>query len=342
MKVIVDAFGGDNAPLEILKGCAEARLEYGCDIMLVGPEDDIRACAVENGIDLQGMEIRGSGKPIPVEVDPRQINREYKDCSMAVGLRALADGEGDAFVSAGSSGALVVGATHFVKRIKGLRSTALATVIPSDTNPYLLLDIGANVNCTPETLDTFAMMGSVYMDKVMKVENPRVGLANIGAESNKGGETLVKAHQLMTESDKYNFIGNVEFRDIPYGAADVVIADGFTGNVYLKTLEGTALMLFGNIKNIFKKNIVTKLAAAMIMSGLKELKKKFDFNEYGGAPLMGISKPVIKAHGTSKAKAFKNAIRQAIQYSESGVIDTIAENIPKKEAALASEEAANG
>lgn len=330
MKIIVDAFGGDNAPLAIVKGSVEAKQEYGCDILLVGDEAAIRDCASQNNLDLTGMEFKQAGVEIPVEADPRQIAKEYKDSSMAVGLQALAAGEGDAFVSAGSTGALMVGSSHIVRRIKGVRSAALTVIAPSDNGPYLLLDVGANINCTPETLNVFAIMGKIYMEKVHGIKEPRVGLGNIGTEPNKGTELQVAAYKMMEQNDNYNFIGNVEFRDIPMGAADVVVCDGYTGNVFLKTMEGTAIMLFKNIKEMLMKSTKTKLAALALKSSLKELKTKFDFNAYGGAPLMGISKPVIKAHGSSKDTAFKNAIRQAMDYADSGVIDAIAEAVPQR------------
>lgn len=333
MKIIVDAFGGDNAPLEILKGAAAAKTEYGCDILLCGDEDAIRACAKENALDLTGFEILNADGFIPVEEDPRGILKKYKNSSLGVACQALAEGKGDALVSAGSTGALVVGATFLVKRIKGIRRPAIATLMPGDKGTFMLIDGGANTEVTPEALNTFALMGSVFMEKVQGVANPKVGLLNIGAEANKGTDLQKHAYPLLEENKHINFIGNAEARDVPLGVADVVVSDGFTGNIFLKTYEGTALMLFGNIKEMFYKNTVTKLSALGVKSGLSELKTKFDHNAVGGAPLLGVQKPVIKAHGSSKEVAFKNAIRQAIAFAESGAIATIEENLPRKEKA---------
>lgn len=323
MKIIVDAFGGDNAPLEIIKGSIDAMNEYGCEILLTGDEAKIKNCAKENGLDISKMEIADTKDVILVEENPMSIRNEHKDSSLGLGLRLLADGKGDAFVTAGSTGAVVVGSNLFVKRIKGVKRAAIASLMPSDEGKFMMMDCGANLTCTPDILDQFAVMAKTYMEKVEKVENPRVGLANIGVEPNKGTETLVAAYELMSKAD-YNFVGNIEVRDIPLGGADVVVCEGFTGNVILKMYEGVAGVLLKNIKDIFKTNIKTKLGYLMISSNMKGFKKKMDYKAYGGAPLMGVKKPVIKGHGSSDARAFKNAIRQAIAYAESGAIDEIA------------------
>lgn len=330
MRIIVDAFGGDNAPLAILQGAEEAKREYFCDIILCGDEDAIRDCAFKNGVNISGMEILHAPDVIPVEANPRKLQKEYRNSSLAVGLQALAEGKGDAFVSAGSTAAVVVGSNFFVKRIKGVKNVALATLLPSEYGPYMLLDCGAKIDCSPETLHSFGVMGDLYMRKVRGLSNPRIGLANIGTEPNKGTKAQVKAYKIM-EKDTLNFVGNVEVRDIPSGEkADVIVCDGYTGNIFLKTYEGAALMLLGKVKEVYLQNIMTKLAVLPVKNGFKELKETLDFNEYGGAPLMGISKPVIKAHGSSEAKTFKNAIRQAIDYAESGVIETIEEAVHEK------------
>lgn len=336
MKIIVDAFGGDNAPLEIIKGAALAVQELeDVEIILTGDKKVIHDVAAENHIDLEHIEVRNAPDIIPVDVDPFLIRHQYADSSMAVGLKMLAQGEGDAFVSAGSTGAVVVGANIFVKRIKGVRKAAIGTIIPGDKGPVLLMDCGANDNCSPDVLNFFATMGSLYMEKVMGIENPRVGLANIGVEPNKGTDLQRGAYQLMKENDKINFQGNTEVRDIPFTPVDVVIADGFTGNVILKVLEGTAKMLLGNIKQIFLSGTMSKLSYLGVRKGMKGLKNKFDSKKVGGAPLMGINKPVIKAHGSSNAEAMKNAIRQAKTYAEAGVIDVIRDNVPPRRAATA-------
>ncbi len=322
MKIIVDAFGGDNAPLEILKGCALAVEEYGVSILLCGREDAIRKCALENGISLSGMEIAPAEEVISMHDSPGEIMKSKSGSSMAEGLRRLASGEGDAFVSAGSTGALVVGSTFLVKRIKGIKRPALAALIPADSGPYMLVDTGANAECRPEMLLQFGIMGSVYMNKVMGLASPRVGLLNIGTEETKGGPLQLESYRLLSAAPLH-FIGNVEAREVPAGACDVLVADGFTGNVLLKLTEGMGLTFMKNLKTIFKKNTITKLSTLPMKDGLSDFKKKMDYTEHGGAPLMGIAKPVIKAHGSSNAKAFKNAIRQAKAFAETGVTGEI-------------------
>ena len=257
---------------------------------------------------------------------------------MALGLKKLAAGEGDAFISAGNSGALIVGATLIIKRIKGIKRVAFSPVIPKKEGFFMLIDSGANVDCKPEMLQQFGIMGSIYVNKVMGVENPRVALANIGTEEHKGGELQHEAFRLLKESP-VNFIGNIEAREIPYDAGDVIVADGFTGNCILKLYEGVAMCMMGLIKDIFTKNLKNKIAASLILSDMKELKKHMDYNEYGGAPIMGASKPVFKAHGDSKAKTFKNALRLTKAYVEGNVVDEITRSVAAlKEAKTISEE----
>lgn len=324
MRIIVDAFGGDNAPLEVLRGCAMAVKEYGVDIIACGSEKTIREVCQKNRIPLDRISITDVEKVIPVEVDPTEVVKSYDDCTMAVGLKMLASGEGDAFVSAGSTGAIVVGASLFVKRIKGIKRAALATVIPSQDGCYLLLDMGANAECRPEMLVQFGIMGSAYMEHVMGVERPRVGIVNIGTEENKGLELQVDAYRMMQHAP-VNFIGNVEPRDLPFTKCDVAVADGFVGNVVLKLTEGLGSWFSRELKGILFHNAASKIGAVFLSKGVLSFKKKMDYTEYGGAPLMGISKPVIKAHGSSNAKAFKNAIRQAKEYTERGVIGEISD-----------------
>ncbi|NLN81755.1 MAG: phosphate acyltransferase PlsX [Clostridiales bacterium] len=327
MRVIVDAFGGDNAPLEIIKGAAQAAAEYAIEISLTGRQDEIRRVAAQNGIGLDGITIIDAPDVILMSDEPRSILKEHKDCSMAEGLRRLAAGEGDAFVSAGSTGALIMGATFFVKRIKGVSRAALAPLMPGENGPFMLIDSGANVDCRPEMLLHFAQMGSIYMTNVLGGGRPAtVGLVNVGTEDTKGGELQHAAFALIKESG-LNFIGNIEARDIPSGVADVVVADGFTGNVILKLTEGVADVFMKNIKGIFMTNALTKLAALAVKPYLKGFKKKMDTSEYGGAPLLGVSKPVIKTHGNAKAASVKNAIRVAAEFANKGVIEQISEAV---------------
>ena len=320
MRIIIDAFGGDHAPLEVLKGCALAKEEYSVDITLCGDEEKIRACAKENGLSLDGMSILHAPSVIPVEADPTTLLKEYADSSMAVGLKALKDGEGDAFVSAGSTGALVVGASLIIKRLKGVRRVGLATVIPNANQFYLLMDAGANAECRPEMLAQFGVMGSVYMERLKGVKNPRVGLVNIGAEETKGLDLQLETYKLLQKAPVH-FIGNVEARGLPLGECDVAVADGFTGNIALKLTEGMAKYFSNELKGMFMANLKTKIAALLMKDSLADFKKSMDYKEHGGAPLLGASMPVIKAHGSSDAKAFKNAIRQAKEYVDNHVIE---------------------
>lgn len=324
MKIILDAFGGDNAPLEALKGAVKAGSELGVEMILSGDEKKIRECAVKNGVDLGGIRIMNADGEIEVEDSAKDILKSKKGTSMGVGLTALAAGEADAFVTAGSTAAVVIGGTFLVKRIRGVKRPAFGAIMPSNEGPFILLDMGANLDCTPKVLSQFADMGNIYMKKVLGVKAPRIALANIGVEENKGTALQKETYKLLKERRDIDFTGNIEVRDIPVGGADVVVADGFTGNVILKVYEGTALALMGNIKAIFKKNAVSMLSALMIKNGLMALKKKLDYKEFGGAPLLGLRAPVIKAHGSSDEKAFFSAIRQARDCVNNNVVGDIA------------------
>lgn len=329
MKIIVDAFGGDNAPLEIIKGCCDAEKELGINIVLVGKGDIIKKNAQENSLDISHMEIIEADDVITMEDEATAVIKEKSGSSMAVGMKALVEGKGDAFVSAGNSGAMVVGSTMIVKRIKGVKRVSFSAVLPKDEGFFMISDSGANTECRPEMINQFALMSSVYMDKVMNIKSPRVGLANVGTEDHKGGEFQHQCFALLKENQKVNFIGNIEARDIPFDAADVVVCDGFTGNVIVKLYEGVAMALMGKIKKIFKKNVKTKIAAAMVLSDMKELKKTMDYNEYGGAPILGASKPVFKVHGSATAKTVKNALKLTKAYVESNIIKDISEAVAK-------------
>ncbi|EOS61600.1 MULTISPECIES: phosphate acyltransferase PlsX [unclassified Anaerotruncus] len=322
MRIIVDAFGGDNAPLAILQGCEMAVREYGVDILAVGSEKTIREVCGKNNISLDRISIIDVEKVMPVEVDAAEVVKSYDDSTLAVGLKMLANREGDAYVSAGSTGAVTVGASLFVKRIKGIKRAALATIIPNANGCYMLIDIGANKECRPEMLVQFGIMGSAYMEHIIGVKSPRVGTINIGAEDNKGLDLQKNANEQMKHAP-INFIGNVEPRYLPQGACDVAVCDGFTGNVVLKLTEGLGKWFANELKGIFMESAASKLGYLFVKGGVSNFKSKMDYKEYGGAPLMGISRPVIKAHGSSDARAFKNAIRQAKEYTERGVIAQI-------------------
>lgn len=331
MKIIVDGFGGDNAPACVCEGAALAVKELGVSVSIVGDTDRLRSVFSEKGLSEDGIDFVPAPDVIGMEDEPTEIIRSKSDSSMAVGLRMLKEGKGDAFVSAGSTGALLVGATLIVKRIRGVKRAALAPIIPSIEGNYMLIDCGANVECRPEMLVQFGVMGSVYIKRMMQVKEPRVGLLNIGTEKSKGTPLQVESYPLF-EAAPFHFVGNAEARDIPFGGFDVVVSDGFSGNLVLKLTEGLAGALIGEIKGIFKKNLLTKLGAATVLGPMKEFKKKMDYTEVGGAPLMGISAPVIKAHGSSSGKAFFNAIRQAADYARSGMIGEIESTLAKKEA----------
>ena len=325
MKMIVDGFGGDNAPLAVLQGCELAVKEYGVDIVVTGDQETLKKTAQENGVSLEHISFHHAPSVITMEDEPTSILKEKADCSMAAAFQLVKDGKGEAFVSAGNTGGILVGATFLLKRIKGVKRAALASVIPTATGCYLLMDCGANVECRPEILTQFGVMGSLYMKKVMKTANPKVGLINIGAEETKGGELQIAALAQMKEAP-INFTGNVEARELPKGAVDVAVADGFTGNIVLKLTEGMGSLMSAKLKELFG-GAVGKLAGALVLSKIKALKKSMDYTEYGGAPLLGIAQPVIKAHGSSNPKAFKNAIRQARDFAQSGMIEELGNTV---------------
>ncbi len=328
MRIVVDAFGGDNAPLEIVKGASIASLEQSVEITLTGNENEIRNIINNNKLSFFGeLKIIHTSDVISMHDDPTSILKLHRESSMGLAFSELSNNDADAFVSAGSTGAIVVGGTLIVKRIKGIKRPALAAVCPSPNGYYMLMDMGANAECRPEMLMQFGIMTSVYLEKVMGIENPRIALLNIGTEDTKGDELRLEAYKLLSEAD-INFIGNIEARDVPGGGkCDAVIADGFTGNIITKTIEGAAKTLFGMIKDVLYKSVFNKLAALVIKKDLYDVKKIMDSSEIGGALLLGVSKPVIKAHGNSDAKAIKNAIKQAKMFAETGVIDIISANI---------------
>ena len=297
------------------------------EIVLTGDEKKINEIASNEGISMERIDVVHAPDVIEMSDHPTELMKTKKGSSMAVGLSMLAEGRGDAMISAGSTGAMLTGATLIVKRIKGVKRPALAPVMPNADGKFMLIDCGANADCRPEMLVQFAHMGSVYMKNVLGVENPRVGLANIGTEETKGDELRKATYELLKNEPNINFIGNFETRDIAEGGVDVLVADGFTGNIILKTYEGVATMLSGKFKGVFKKNIINKLGAAVMLKDLNEIKRSMDHNEYGGAPFLGVRKPVFKAHGSSKAITICNAIRLTREFVSSNVIGKIAEDI---------------
>ena len=331
MKIIVDAMGGDNAPLAPVQGAIQAAREYGVEIVLVGRQEEIEKVLKENSLTLpEGVTIRHASEVVEMCDDPAKAWRQKKDSSMTVGLTMVKDGEGDAFVCAGSTGALLSGATLVTKRIKGIRRAALAPVIPTGNGGSILVDCGANAECPPEYLLQFAYMGSYYAEKALSRANPKVALLNIGVEPTKGTSLQTTVYPMLqeaAEAGRINFVGNIEAREAMEGAVDVIVCDGYSGNIMLKTMEGTGKVMSREMKKMFKKNIITKLAALMVSGGLKEFKRMMNPDEVGGTPLLGIAKPVVKAHGSSNGYAFKNAIRQARDFAAGGIIEDITANV---------------
>ena len=322
MKILIDAMSGDNAPLEILKGAEWAKREFKeHTIMLVGDENVISDVAVKNEIDIKDIEIIHAASVITMEDSPLAVVREKRDSSMSVGFKALSKGEVDAFVSAGNTGALITGATIIVRRIPGINRAAIASILPL-SNPVLLMDSGANLTVTSDNVCQFAFMGAKYMEKIYGIDRPRVGQLNNGTEYNKGNPLQTESYQLLNECG-LNFVGNVESKEVPFNVCDVLVTDGFTGNIFLKSVEGMGKFLLGTLKEVLTTNLVTKVSTLTMKEKIRDMKRRFDSAEHGGAPLLGISKPVIKAHGSSDAKAIKNAVRQAIFFVETGINNDI-------------------
>lgn len=322
MKIAVDVMSGDNAPLEIIKGAILAAEEYSeHEIVVVGDENIISDMIVRNALKLGDITIKHTTGVINMEDRPLSVVREKRDSSMSVGLKMLADGECDAFVSAGNTGALVTGATLIVKRILGINRAAIASILPLSC-PVLLMDSGANLNVTSDNILQFAYMGAKYMEKIYGIERPRIGQLNNGTEYNKGNSLQTESYQLISESG-LNFVGNVEAKEVPFDACDVLVCDGFTGNIFLKSVEGMGKFLMGTLKDILQTNVATMVSTLTMKTKLKDIKQRLDSSEHGGAPILGISKPVIKAHGSSNAKAIKNAVRQAIFFVETGINEDI-------------------
>ena len=332
MRIIVDAMGGDNAPLAPVQGALQAVKEYGVEVVLVGRGEEILKAIRSEGVDglPKGLSITHADQVVEMCDNPATAFKEKKDSSLTVGLNMVKNGEGDAFVSAGSTGALLAGATLLVKRIKGIRRAAMAPVVPTGGGGAVLVDCGATAGGTPEFLLQFAFMGSYYAERVLGRPEPKVGLLNIGGEPSKGTDLQREAYALLKqagEEGRINFVGNVEAREAVEGAVDVIVADGYSGNIFLKAMEGTGLFLAREIKKMFMRSLRSKLAALLVKDGIRDFKKLLDSNEVGGTALVGIARPVIKAHGSSNGTAMKNAIRQAVEFTRSGMIEDITENV---------------
>ncbi|MDR2600113.1 MAG: phosphate acyltransferase PlsX [Oscillospiraceae bacterium] len=330
MTIIIDAMGGDNAPDEIILGSIKAASELNVEIKLVGRGEDILRSLERIGYSElpTGIKVVNASEVIDVDEDPTTAIRTKKDSSLTVGFTLLRDGRGDALVSAGSTGALLSGATLIVKRVRGLRRAALAPLVPSTTGRFMLIDCGANSECTPEYLLQFAFMGSFYSEDVLGIKSPRIGLLNNGIERSKGTQLQLETYALLEKAD-LNFVGNVEAKDALKGACDVLVCDGFTGNVLLKTIEGTASLVMSEIKSVFKSSFITIISALLIKKRFTGLKEKLSPDSVGGTALLGISKPVIKAHGSSGELAIRNAIAMAVKDVNSDIATRFKENIDK-------------
>ena len=334
MKIIVDAMGGDHAPQAFLEGSFRAAQTLGVDVVLVGRVPELLELMKQSGIDTlpRGVELMDAEDVVDMHDDPAAVVKTRRNSSMILGLKLLADGGGDAFVSAGSTGALLSGATLLVKRVRGIRRAAFGPTIPTKTGRMILIDSGANAECTPEFLLQFGCMGSFYAQRTLKLEPPRVALLNNGAEDSKGDPLHREAYALLKDADArgvIRFVGNVEGREAMLGACDVLVADGFSGNVFLKGIEGTAAFMGSMLKDAFRTNLRTKLGYLLCKGSMKEMSGALDYRKVGGTTLLGITKPVVKAHGSSDAEAVASAIRQAVEAVNSGICDAIRENVDR-------------
>ena len=333
MRIVVDAFGGDNAPSAVIEGAYKAHAEYSkkykFQIILVG--DKKKLLSQYSNLE-HHFEIIHADGVMEIEDDPMLIRTAKSGTSMGVAFDLLKKDSADAMVSAGSTAALMVGGSMVVGRIKGIKRPALSPIMPSISGNYIILDGGSNLECRPEMLLQFAVMGGIYMNKIEGIKKPRIGLLNIGTEEEKGRELERETYKLLREKAGIlngEFIGNVEAREVPLGACDVIITDGFTGNMFLKTVEGMGVFMKQSLRGLFAKNAATKIGYLLSKSGVEDVRRKTDYRETGGAPLLGTAKPVIKAHGSSDALAFKNAIRQALEFVNSGAIDEIERAVSK-------------
>jgi len=325
--IIIDAMGGDYAPIEVLKGAYDAFLKFNANITLVGIKEKIENAAKEASIDLNSFKIVECSQEVLMSDHPSDVLKNKKDSSIYVGTNLLAQNPNSAFVSAGNTGAVMACSLFNVKRLEGVLRPAIALVVPLGDKPIVLIDAGANADCKPQYLKQFAIMGKVYYENILNIENPKVGLINVGSEETKGNELSIETYTLLKDFKGINFVGNIEGRDLFNGAADVIVCDGFTGNILLKSMEGLAELFFKEIKQILTKNFSSKVCAMILKKSLKNMKKKFDYEEYGGTFLIGVNGIVIIAHGSSKSKAIMNAIRVAIEGQKSNIVEKIAKQI---------------
>jgi phosphate acyltransferase len=328
MRLAVDGMGGDFAPEAVVQGCVDAVNEYGVDIIITGPEDIINQKLANFKYSKDKIRVVASTEVISPSEEPLKALKKKKDSSLVKALNLVKSGEADAVLSAGSTGALMAGASLIIGRIRGIKRVALAPIMPGKNAPFMIIDAGANVDCKSSYLVQFALMGKIYFENVLSVSNPTIGLVNIGAEEEKGNELAKGTHKLLKQTD-FNFVGNIEPRDIPLGDVNVLVCDGFVGNTVLKTYEGVATTIFSMLKEEIMSSFTTKLGGLLLKSVFSNFKKRFDYTEYGGSAFLGSNGIVIKAHGSSNAKAFKNAIRQAVTAHENNIVDKIREELEK-------------
>lgn len=325
-EIIIDAMGGDYAPDEIIKGTILGRSDFDVQITLVGNQSGIKASAERCGLSLEGVRIADAVQDISMDDAPSDVIKHKKNSSIYIGTELASKNKNSAFLSAGNTGAAMACSLINMRKIEGILRPAIATVIPLGSKRFILLDVGANADIKPEYLKQFGIMGSIYFEKIFKTASPRVGLLNVGSEEKKGNEVSKEGHKLLKDAN-INFVGNVEGRDIFNDAADVVVCDGFVGNILLKAFEGMAGFFFNEIKEVFYSNMLTKLSALLVKNNLRAIKQKFDYEEYGGALLLGIDGITIISHGSSKAKAIRNAIRLGADSVKGGIVNKIKEEI---------------
>ncbi|MCX7714319.1 MAG: phosphate acyltransferase PlsX [Clostridia bacterium] len=326
MRIIVDAMGGDHAPEVPVEAAVKAANTLDIDIVLVGDENRLKSELLKYAYPSDKITIVHSDDVITNYDEPAMAVKSRKTASVVVCANLLKDGEGDAMLSMGSTGALLAAGLLIVGRIKGISRPALATLIPTKKGPAMLMDAGANTACKPENLVQFGIMGDIYMKNVLGIKRPKVGLVSNGEEEGKGNDLTKEAYPLMKKAD-FNFVGNIEGRDIMAGETDVIVCDGFVGNVILKTIEGMGIVVASLLKQIFLKNVITKIGALLVRKGVSDFKKMLDYSEYGGAPLLGTKKPIIKGHGSSNVKAVYSALIQAKKFVETNVIEDIKNSI---------------